>query len=476
MEFAIKNQISGLYESFEFSDVNVIQTISSTTINLIAKLEDNEFSKYTTIKSGNIVTKIDIPNIVTMKLTSRLPFTYTIPNHSHVYYNKTKVKDFLYEIDYGNIDYDYAKDFFSSQMIDSVEGLCSSVRNGRFYGRNLDWLYDNNVDFVVHTPKSENRYAVLGVAGNAPDITSDKVDQDVIDHNGYDMFKVLPFFMLDGINEKGVFINVNVAPLNNVEPIEGVYEIKASVEEKERLCSKMIPRFVLDNFSSAKSAIEYIQKYVTVYFPSSMVSINYQVHFMIGDNASTYVMEFVDGKTVYTKSTKMTNFHITNVNFNKDGKVYTPADVEFDETKKPSIKNNIEKYGAGLERWNVIVDKYAKANTKKGMRDLLESVYYSHTYTNTENLFHSEFAHEKNNLWIEDGMPESDDPKYITTVDSKPSEYDKVENYSREQFKTKERGVTSAWITVHSSLYDLQSKTLYLKTQEEDEEYKFNLN
>lgn len=477
MEFAIKNRKNGLFESIIFSNNDIIQTISENEILLTTRLEDNDFGKYKTISDGNIVTKINLPHNLDVKLVSKHPFSYSIINDTHTFCKKEKIQDFLYEIDYGNIDYEYAKNFFDKQMIEVYDGMCSSLRNGNFYGRNLDWTFDNNVDFIVHTPKSKCRHSVLGVAGNAPNIVLGQVDKDSIDYNGYDMFKVLPFFLLDGINECGVFINSNVAPIEESNKLFDKNEIKASVEEKERLCSKMIPRFVLDNFSCASKAIEYIRDYVTVYFPNSTLKSNFQIHFLIGDRHNTFALEFVNGKTVSRKINKLTNFNVSYVNFNSDGKVNTPSDIKGNKVNYPTLKNNIAKYGAGLERWNLMVDNYHTTNTKNGMRNLLDLLMYSNTYKFTimDKPWHSECSHERNDLWLKDGMPDSNDPKYFVTVDTEPKYFNEIEKIFTEVFNNKERGITSVWITTHSCIYDLSEKKLYVKVQEENKEYIFTL-
>lgn len=475
MEFAIKNRENGMYESFEFSGKEVVQTIGADVVSLMATLETNEFSKYSTIKKGNIVTKIDLPSNVKIKLSSRMPFSYTVPGEYHVYYNKKKITDFLYEIDFGNIDYSYAKEYFKSKVPVSEVGSCSSVRNGKFYGRSLDWLYDNHVDFVVHTPKSESRNAVLGVSGIVPGLFKGDVDNDNVIFDGWEMFKVLPFYLLDGVNDKGVFANSNVVPLDN--EAEPTTEVPATVEERDRLCALMVPRFILDNFSSAEAAIDYIKKYVTVYFPQGFLDIKYQLHFQVGDFDSSYVIDFIDGKMLFTKSNYMTNFQVNGTIFNKDGKVYTPADVEIDEENKPTVKNNVHPHGAGLERWNLIVDAYRSASTKDNMRRLMDSLFYSRAYKGTpdvpEKFWNSETVGAHTDAWYTAPESEKDDPKYVISVDTKPSECTKCIDTMAEMYQNRKREDANVWITTHSCVYDLSLKKLFVKVQEEPKEFTF---
>lgn len=481
MEFAIKNRETKQYESFEFSDKEVVQTISKSTVNLMAKLEDNEYSKYSSIKTGNVVTKIELPSDVKLKLTSSQPFSYTVLGEHFDYFNKRKINDFLYEIDYGNIDYDYAKDYFTQQL-PFEGGFCSSIRNGKYFGRNFDWTYSNKVTFVAHTPKSEKRNGVLGVCGNIPGMDKGEVDNDTVEVEGYNMFKILPFYLLDGVNDKGLFVNNNVVPLDNQNPEEMTKEIPAEVEEREKINGIMLPRYILDNFTTAYSAIDYIRKYVTIYFPESLLKLKDQLHFMVGDLNSTYVVEFFNKKMVVTSAKRMTNFYLYGVKFNKDEKVYTPEDVELDEANKPTVKNNITEYGAGLERWNLIDDLYSKASTKKGMRNLLDEIRYTRAYKGTgyepEKYWYSEIVGAHTDAWFElspeQQEQEKDNPEYLITVDTKPSNSTKVVEIMQQKFEERTRESGDTWITSHASVYDISAKKLYLKVQEEPCEYEFS--
>ena len=86
---------------------------------------------------------------------------------------------------------------------------------------------------------------------------------------------------------------------------------------------------------------------------------HYEVHYMIGDSTSTYLLEFIDNKTIITDISDkpiMTNFYLSNVKFNLDGTVFTPRTQT--DSQDAIHTNQITENGAGLERYNLMVNRY----------------------------------------------------------------------------------------------------------------------
>lgn len=367
-----------------------------------------------------------------------------------------KKGDYLYSLKYDFLDYDYALEYFYAEHPEVRPAACSAIRSGNYFGRNFDWYYDNLVSFFVRTPHSNNRLAVIGIAGNLSSLT-----RDAVENNRYsDDYLILPFYLLDGINEAGVFCNMNVVPLDKgttiiTEPEE---------EEYDRICARMLPRFVLDKFESAQAAVEYLRDHVAIYPSKSTHEMGYETHFMIGDGENTYVLEIIENKVVIIEHDKMTNFHISGVTFNQDNKVYTPADVE--DGHFPS-DNGITPNGSGLERYNLLVEGFSEAGTRAGMRTLMNSLFYTKSYTTSpapaDPIWHTEF------VGIND-----------LTVDSPAADFAGVEEAAGHLYENRERDIPATeprtWQTVHSSVYDIANKRLHVLSQENtDVEYTFNL-
>ena len=441
MESALK--INGKYESIIFNN-DIIQTQGSSKITLQARLDNNTFANYQAIPAQNCITKIDLPNNVDLKLISKTPFSYTagiVPT----YYDKQKIEDYLYEITYGNLDYDYAY----QNLKPSIFGGCSAIRNGNLFGRNFDWLYNQEVQFIVHTPSSINYLGTIGVAGIIPGIDKDTVDQDDIIIEEVDMFKLLPFYLLDGINEKKVFCTHNIVPLDSQD--SPTREVVAKIEEKERVNIMMLTRFVLDRFVTAEQAVNYIKNYVTLTFFNEMIDAGYQSHFMIGDENNTYVLEFINGEIKVYEQNYITNFPITGVVFNSDNHI-----------QYPPTQFGMNKYGSGLERWSIIVDNYSITNTIQGMRNLLELIKYSNCYSS-------------NNFWYSEIVKMTSDTGSKITVDTDPNKCTNAKQNVLYLYRIKDRNNPKVWITCHSCVYDIKHKTLNIKNQENEIEYIFNL-
>lgn len=272
------------------------------------------------------------------------------------------------------------------------------------------------------------------------------------EHDGDELiYKILPFQVLDGINEFGLVCNVNVVPTD-----KGMNTVVIPSEQSEvELSVMMVLRYVLDHCSGATQATNFIRKHMTIYFPQSLHDMNYEVHFMIADAFKTYVVEFVNNTTVVHEADYMTNFYIDGVTFNDDGTVYTPATQ--DETHNAMITNNITAHGSGLERYNLIVNEYENADTEDGMRELLNHLKFTRAYNTSRD--HADPA------W------------YTEFVDGELTCASPVQNFAGimelagNEYAIRSRNTAKTWQSVHSVIYDMETKTAKIDTQESGEEY-----
>lgn len=356
------------------------------------------------------------------------------------------IKDYLFEISYSNIDYDFAKSYMKQNQ-PTINGACSSIRNGNWYGRNFDWKFDENVEFLVRTPRSNGRYGSIGFASAINGLTNEFVKSG----SESDLYNIVPFMMADGINECGVVANVNVVPADKGVTTGTVPAISTEIE----MCSVMLVRYVLDHFASANEAVEYIKNYVSVYVPNSLLQMGYEPHFMIADDTDTYLVEFFGNETVVQRMNApyMTNFYLSDVNLNADGKVYTPADVGHSASE-----NNVSERGGGLERYNLIVEKYTECESKNGMRDLLNALKYTKSYNRaTEPFWFTEFVGI-------DGL----------TVDNVAEDFTDVVNRAIKLFDNRIRN-GKTWFTGHSAIYDIEHRNVSVIVQEDGEVLQYEL-
>lgn len=359
----------------------------------------------------------------------------------------TRLMPFRYLAEYDRLDYDFAREYYLAQQEDGdlAPYGCSAVRSGFMVGRNLDWFYSQHATAVVRTPATAGRFAVLGVAGNIDALTERAIADREVDGTTY---AILPFQLLDGVNEHGLYCNSNVVPTDKGLTTRSV----PAIEMREMLCSRMVPRYVLDHFRTAAEAVAFLRDYCSIYMADAIQRIGYEAHWLICDLTDSFVVEVVNDRVVIHEADVMTNFYLSGFTPNDDGTTCTPADVP--DGLLPSVNNGITPHGCGLERWNLIVASKDAADTPSAMRALLNDLFYTHCYQEQAEPWYTEFVGEK-------GL----------TVDSDPTAYAPVVEAVKALYKKRDRDIPAdqprTWHTAHSSVYDLATRTLYLVTQED---------
>lgn len=384
-----------------------------------------------------------------------------IDNIDKGYVSIEKADNYLYEIYYDNLDYDTAYKFYESDEDTGSVGACSSVRSGQFYGRNYDWKYNEQAEFIVHTKRSAGKYATIGVSSGLPVLTNGFVSSGKYSK----AYKIVPFQLCDGINECGVIANVNVVPLD-----KGANRAVPTSVSKVTISGTMLVRYIIDHFSTASDAVNFIKEHMTVYFSDRLHDLGYELHFMVADKTDTFLVEFIDNAAVVTSMTSgsgtsldgkeyMTNFFLSDVVFNEDGTVFTPED----EDGSAGDDNNVTEHGSGLERYNYIVSNISNAGTKAGMRSLMNELLYSKSYPTSESpaspAWNTEFVGIR-------GL----------TVDSPAADFEPVLAVAGDMYTYRTRsGDSGVWHTVHSAVYDINNMTLNIVVQENGEELNFEL-
>lgn len=368
------------------------------------------------------------------------------------YYNALQpIAPYAYEAFYDDLNYPYAYENFDDVVAST--GGCSAVRSGNMFGRNLDWIYNEQVDFVVHTSAKGGRFATLGLCGQIS-----KLDREFVASKDYaSEYVLMPFYCVDGINENGVFVSMNVMPNDATTP----EEIEPDGEVYASICANMIPRYILDYCASADDAVACIKHHLKIHFSDKAREGGFLPHYLIGDVEKTYVVEYVGENIVATllnnDSAVMTNFRIAGTTPNADGKYNTP---ENKTSGAPSTVNGLDLHAAGVERFNL-----AKTDIAAGlpMEDIMAKLYYTNTYKDaTSPFWYSEYV----------GMAG-------TTIDSNPSDFSMVVDISKEMFANRSRDPESdyygTWQSKHSCVYNVGVKTLSVRFQETATSYDFKI-
>lgn len=378
-----------------------------------------------------------------------------------------KIADNLYETTY-TTDYDWG-----DTVTPDMSGFsCSAVQNGQYRGRNYDWTYADTDLCVIHTTVTEKRpHASVGVGDMS----------FIMNADGSKNYAILPFVTVDGINDAGVCIQVNVMPygengaLNHTETTE------------DDLAGGNVVRFILDYADSIEDAIALLED-KDIY---SEMEAAEELHWMISGPASktdsttkTVVVEvFPDGLHVTDKFVDdkpiMTNFNVSNF----DGTADTVG------------------IGLGYERWQILDEYYDQANSVMGTFDLMEKVYFSKMYdlfgdrfwyseyngTNLANYYDEEslkdvLGEDTYNFYMDNygGVYYTSalwDGETVVNGDiSKTGCLSPVVEKVADKYNAQNMEDAGLWITIHTSVYDLENLTLDIQVRESQDHLHFTIN
>ena len=354
-----------------------------------------------------------------------------------------KLADYLYYMEFT----DYVPDLATGENI-KMGFACSAVRNGNFYGRNLDLDYADVPEFVIKVAAKEGRYASIGIAAVLT------LKSNTVDKASEAELLAMPNLTFDGINENGVAINCNVAPAVDLD-----FATKLSTNYgKPRIHAVSVVRYVLDHAKSAAHGVELL-KNMDIYGGYG----SWGLHWMLSDAKETYIIECIDGELVARNDTDniMTNFyvnyapktayakHVAQSGQKVAGKIYEGFPI-------------LTPHACGVERYAILKEHYAEGKeSADGMAHLMERVKYTQAYeADTNPFWYTEF--NEGNLTIADA----------------PMDFKAVIQHSMDTYKLHDRNVqpNNFWQTWHTSVYDLANKTLRLNVQEDyTKHYDFKL-
>ena len=338
----------------------------------------------------------------------------------------TKVADMLYEVTYDKYSAEVPDN--SAYMDMTGDMACSGVRNGDFVGRNFDFVMNQSPTFVINTTAKEDRYATIGV-GRLANINSETVEAGL----PQEKLALLPWFLLDGMNEKGLVVNSNVL----FRADWGDVPHTGNNPDAPELNAIFVVRALLDHCADADEALAYLNDHNV----TPMGSEQFDMHFMISDPQKTYVVEFINNEIVAQEQAVFTNYFI-----NMDG---------------------IPKHPDGLERLRILQENYEEGSTMEGMYRLMQRVKYSNMY----------FA--ANKWYSEMGLTYAQ----IQEIDESSKGLEATMRLTQEAFEAEQeyvkengfRANTEWWITSHTSIYDIANGKLWVTVREryEEEPYEF---
>lgn len=362
---------------------------------------------------------------------------------NHKYTNSKLDEVFEYVFDagiYKNLDYEFAKEYFKENY-DNYGGGCTAVakvnKDGdTIVGRNLDLNISNKPAYVYRT-NVKGCYKTIGLTYTFRDISP---DYNVVKKDGLpnDFAKLLPFMADDVLNEKGLYIELNMRNAEFKENGESKFSCSGTNSQSdERVYMFEIPRYIGEHCATVDEALEYV-KGLNIYSKNGY----WNYSFLIADSTGKYgVLEIAENNLFWNENQQChTNFYI-----NPDW-------------------NSIEKYKAGLGRYNKVMQNIDEVETQDQMFELMDSVSYFQFYNlrvckfdyRSENVGALSYAttdflmDEKNAKWIKDLLTEYGD-------------------YVRSLNRTQLQDANQFWESSFTEVINCNEKTIFVRFFENDE-------
>lgn len=392
--------------------------------------------------------------IFSLSLAFLIVLSFCACGTSDVTYDKyTLVADNLYEVVCDEYDYDYLLQNGTGNIDFIYGGACSAIKEGNYLGRNFDFVVGDASEIVVKTPAKKGRYACVGMVGGLLWLTSDFVESGLDE----DAKKLIPLMLLDGINEKGLAIEINCVNSRDVGGL--TMHTNPGKPQVAQLC---VIRYLLDNAASADEAIELMKNIdiVNVRDTMGLIENQFEVHFLIADKDKSYVVEFdnsmPDGEKliVMENETVLTNFYLHRANVNED--VFSD-------------------YAMGVERYRKLVDNRISVDSVDTMKALMQSIRFSNSnrqdgeYDPGENFDNPYTCFSDHPVFGDDGINYKNYKEHIPEIleimkkdDAKMTNVLKDPNLNNPDL---------LWATSHNTVYDLVNKTMSVSIFERFDKY-----
>lgn len=392
-----------------------------------------------------------------------LPMATSLTSCSKMFHYVEQIAPYLHQIEYD----DYREDV-NYETIEEAEAFgCSSVRNGNFYGRNFDYVYNDTPEFIVRVKANAKtgRHESIAVATHFG-----LREQKLLDGKYNKQLELIPNLTMDGINDAGVICSSNVVSLEpNGETGVQIPETHPNNKNAKDLHVLFIVRYVLDHASSAKNAVDLLCDENLNIMGNLKKEMN--LHCMIADKDETYVVEFFRKKG-------STHNHFDVVWEKKENKtqidqIMTNYYCNVNENTANFI--NYEKFGD--ERYHILQSGYATANTFDGMFSLMQDVKFSIAYSKTGHTpipgiieggvwSTTEWYSEKIR---QDLLALYDKSKSQDEQEGALGEAIKALEATKDAYPEKKREDANPafWITTHNSTYDISEKLLQVVVQED---------
>lgn len=380
-----------------------------------------------------------------------------------------QIVPYLHYIEFDN--YNEVQNNYNPKSSDyDLDGFgCSCVRNGDFFGRNLDYYYNETPYFITRVNNNGKHFASIGVCYNKSLLEDDIVKEEKSRHYDHDLDSI-PNRTTDGINENGVVCAMNVCSKKDAG------NTGAPKYDSTDLDLSCAVRYVLDHAKSAEDAVELLEQ-KNLYINSQTTP--YNLHLMVADKKDTYILELFndDGSTtqpprlhspsrLIENQQMMTNFY---VNMSADRLVKTWDGIA-EPKEDPHTHRILNIEAQGTERYQILHERYALCKTFSGMYETLKSAWMSNIYSRydraswpSEDVFQDVITDEQKFASWQNSKEEIWDPKRETH--GYKWLYEDYHDIMLRQDR-KLGNTHDVWITNHTAIFNFIDKTMWLIPEE----------
>lgn len=293
-------------------------------------------------------------NIITIVITVLL---CTSCNNKIEHRDVTEIFEYVYDAGtYNELDYDFANKWFANEY-DNYGGKCSAIAknldNGQtIVGRNMDLNISDRCAYVIRTNVKDS-YETIGLVYTFRDISP--VYSDVKQDGIYgDFAKILPFMSDDVLNEKGLYVEINMRNGEFWPTGEAKFSCSGTnSESEERVYMFELPRYIGEHCATVDEAIEYV-KTLNIYSKDGY----WNYCFLMADATGHYgLLEFALDQVIWH------DYQQCQTNF------YVDADLQA-----------IEELKCGIGRYNYLMDHINNVNDELDMFNLMDDVTYYQVY------------------------------------------------------------------------------------------------
>lgn len=340
---------------------------------------------------------------------------------------------------YTELDYEYASEFFEKNF-DNYAGGCTAVAKvnaagDTVVGRNMDLNISNKAAYIVRTDV-EDCYRTVGLMYTYQDYSPDYED---VKANGLpeEFEKVMPFLADDVLNEKGLYIEINMRNGEFWPTGESKFSCPGTnPDSDERVYMFQLPRYIGEHCATVDEALEYV-KTLDVYSKDGFR--NYC--FLIADASGHYgVLEFGQNKVIWNEGQQaQANFYVS------------------EELAA------IQELKAGVGRYDKVLEGIDAVQTEDEMFALMDSVSYFQIY----DIKNCQFDYRSENVGEEpyatyDYVMAEENGAYIEEAMLQLGAY--VNSLSRQEL----RDANTYWESVFTEVVNCNERTLLVRFYEDD--------